>query len=78
MHQLVSVQGFPAPLMVVTDGPPCDMRLTPGFIRIDSGYVPGATLTVSPEAAAQMPSWMRQYGLARVPEPVAGQVLSST
>src|SRR5512132_4003265 len=53
-QKLLSVQGWLAALMVVAAAPPCDTRLTPGFIRTASKYVPGATLTVSPLTAAQM------------------------
>jgi hypothetical protein len=35
-QKLLSVQGLPDALIVVTAAPPCDTTLTPGFIRMAS------------------------------------------
>src|SRR5262249_49643694 len=77
-QQFALVQFRVGPVIVVSPAPPCEVELTNGFIRIASLYVPGSTDTVSFATATQIASWILQYGLAIVPEPVCGQVLSST
>src|SRR5262245_7155395 len=59
-QNVLSVQGCPAALIVVCTGPPWEITLTAGRMRIASTYVPGATLTVSSCPDAQMASWILQ------------------
>src|SRR5207249_703979 len=66
------MHGFPVPSIVVTVYPPDEMTETPGRMRTDSLYVPGATETRSPGAAWQIAFWILQYGDACVPAPGHG------
>ena len=54
------MQVLPVPSIVVIAAPWTEKTDTPGFMRIDSRYVPGATETWSPLAEWQIASWIRQ------------------